>query len=382
MRLTYAWPRAPLLAGLALLTACSGRSTSTAAEPLPQWEIIPELSIGGADQGPTSFSDIRGLTVDDAGRIAVLDFAMQQIQMFDSTGAHLKTIGRSGQGPGEFGGANGLQRAPDGTLWVNDPLNHRIDRFDAEGGVLPEITLPFFGYGYIWDAWFEADSSLYEAIYVRVDTTTVQRYRRISLDLSRIDTLDIEACIGLRGGPPRETAFRFGAPGRQSFMGIPFVPMGMRRFDRHGHAWCGQSDAYQLTRVGISGGDTVRVTGARTPLPVTAAERDSVIGEIREFMKKIRVTEDPDFSRIPTVKPLLKTILVDDAQRLWVQPVSADSGAWYDVYGPDGRAVATVRSPLGFSPYQPVVFKGDRVWFVASDADGVPKVVRGRVKRG
>jgi hypothetical protein len=64
--------------------------------------------IGSVDSGPASFGDIRGYAVNDRGWVFVLDYSTQDVRVFDSPGAFLKTVGRMGSGPGEFRNANGI----------------------------------------------------------------------------------------------------------------------------------------------------------------------------------------------------------------------------------------------------------------------------------
>jgi hypothetical protein len=72
------------------------------------WRIgeEPLLSIGVQDGAQAYlFTAVRGATVLPDGTIAVTDLASYNVRLFDSSGAHLRTIGRQGQGPGEFPGS-------------------------------------------------------------------------------------------------------------------------------------------------------------------------------------------------------------------------------------------------------------------------------------
>jgi len=60
--------------------------------PTPVLELKEELSLGGAEaQGDYAFGQIRGLTVDDAGAIYVLDYKDSHVKVFDAEG---RLIGR------------------------------------------------------------------------------------------------------------------------------------------------------------------------------------------------------------------------------------------------------------------------------------------------
>ncbi len=71
------------------------------------WRIGPEplLRIGEQDGAQAYlFHAVQGSTVLPDGTIAVTDGASYNVRLFDSSGAHLRTIGRLGQGPEEFPG--------------------------------------------------------------------------------------------------------------------------------------------------------------------------------------------------------------------------------------------------------------------------------------
>jgi hypothetical protein len=379
MRLTLAARALPCAAALLVLACRSG--TVNQAEPARMWEITPELTIGGGESGPTVFSDIRGLAVDDQGRILVLEFAEQEVRMFDSTGAYLKTFGRRGKGPGELQNANGLLRAPDGSYWLNDPHNNRLTVFDAEGQLVRSVSITINSYGGVWDAWFESDGALLETIYDRIDTARVERLRRYRNDGSTIDTLPgTLPCDGLI--PRRTRADNYVIEYKQGMtvMQVPFMAMGTRTFDRQGGAWCGVTSAYTLTRVGITAGDTVRLVGTRPALPVSQIDRDSAVNRIKAQVKELGAN-DPDYARIPALKPIIRRVVIDDSGRPWINPTIDDTTQVWDVFGTDGKQVAVARSVLEISRWQPVVFKGNRIYAITRDSNDVQTVFRGRITR-
>ena len=83
--------------------------------------LVPEVTIGRLD-GPDEylFGSIYALTVDDDGRVYVLDGQAQHIRVFDSEGTYLETVTRRGQGPGELRNAMSVAVLPDGRIIAHD----------------------------------------------------------------------------------------------------------------------------------------------------------------------------------------------------------------------------------------------------------------------
>ncbi|HWA15036.1 MAG TPA: 6-bladed beta-propeller [Gemmatimonadales bacterium] len=375
MRLT----QLALTSAALVLAGCGSDHTSPGSKALPGYDLVLLHTLGGAEEGPDALSDIRGIVVDGQGRILVLDYATQQVEMFDSTGAHLRTIGRKGGGPGEMARANGLVRAPDGSLWINDPGNNRFTVFDAEGAYLRSIPLNITSFGFIWDAWFDADSALYEPIRVRQDTTWTERLRRFRNGGTTVDTLPI-TCEGMIPRRTREDNFIFEYKEGMTVMPIPFAPAGMRLFDRQGHAWCGMSSRYHLRRVSIFGGDTLELRGTRQPQPVTPTDLDSVKARIRQSISTFH-GQDPDWARIPSAKPVIGRAVADDSGRIWINPITADSNQIWEIFSPAGVPLATVHSPVVLSRWHPMVLRGEQVVGVTRDSDEVLVIVSGRLQR-
>lgn len=361
-----------LAAACLLLTACAKDRDSGDA---PTWTLQETLRIGEGDEGPTSFSWVKGIAEGTDGRIYIYEHSTQDIRVFDRSGAHLKTIGRKGAGPGELANAEGIVFAGDGALWVRDDANGRFTRFDADGNILDAWSMSF-----CWSQGTWAPLVTTERI---VDHDCVPRqgggYRVVGYrtDRSGVDSLAMEAACGdpkLNEAATWITRFERGMSYRQ----IPYAPRAMRTFDVTGATWCAPNTAnYELLRI-TPAGDTVRVVRAIPPQPVTAAERDSVIAEIES-----RGPTGVDFSRIPATKPAIHRMTVDDQNRLWVRRDRDGGGVLFDVVRPDGTHEATVAlNGLRTTAWSPFVVRGDVVLLVVVGEDDVPQVGRFVIDRG
>lgn len=115
-------------------------------EEIPEKEVRLELAwvIGSGDEGgdfyqPTYF------TLDNQGKIYVLDAGNSQIKCFSPAGKLLFAFGRFGQGPGEFSkNAAKLKYLEDGRLYLIDNHQRRIIIFSPEGRPQKVFKLKFF----------------------------------------------------------------------------------------------------------------------------------------------------------------------------------------------------------------------------------------------
>lgn len=119
-------------AGVALVTI------TTTDRPL-SWTLAEVFRLGGADEGPGSFSAAYPSTVgtDAQGRVYVLDSEQFRVEVFDREGRHLRFLGRKGGGPGELDFPSFLTVEPDGVIGVHDIAKRAIVRWSADGELLP-----------------------------------------------------------------------------------------------------------------------------------------------------------------------------------------------------------------------------------------------------
>ncbi len=147
-------------------------------------------------------------------------------------------------------------------------------------------------------------------------------------DRSGVDSLGVTAACGTRDMYDAGTWITRTETG-VSFRQVPWASRPASTYDATGATWCALSTArYDLLRIAPSG-DTVRVTRDIAPMPVSAAERDSAIAEIES-----RGPTGLDFSRIPSTKPAIHRLTVDDQNRLWVRRDRAEGGIVFDIIEP------------------------------------------------
>lgn len=353
----------------AILIAAPGSASAQAT-------VSEVLRIGG-DDGPYLFADIRGVAPGANGSVLVLEFRSQEIRLFDSQGKFVKLVARRGKGPGEISNANGLVAAPNGEIWVNDPASARFSVFSPEGSFLRQHTLPINGFGYIWNGMIDTAGIVYDPVFVPSESG--RKFRRFRASGRVIDTIPARTCEPRAVGDA--PSFRARGKSHSGGMTIPFLPTPVLTWDRRGYSWCSSRDRYEVLQIRAVQGDTVRrVTLEAGTIPVSKPERDSAIARVRAFFKEMGAPE-PDYGRIPNVKPAIETIDVDDRGRLWVRRSTSDSRrTTFDVWEERATRPNTVIAPWRLSPYFPPVFRGDTLLTVALDEDDVPSVVRGVVR--
>lgn len=335
------------------------------------WRAVEELRIGAADGGgPDVFAMPAALEVDAHGRLYVLDAQAGQLRVFGPDGRHVRSMGGQGAGPGEMAQPVGMALAPDGGVWVVDPGNARFTVFDTAGGYRETVPRPNAYASYPWPGRFDRHGRLWDVgrgaggpggppVLLRTDPAS-----------GRTEPFPLPAF------EPRQFVSRRG--GITNSAPVPFSPRLAWALDAEGRVWSGVTDAYRL-RLHQPGGDTLRVVErAAAPVPVSAAERDSVPLRLKWFTDQ---GGQVDLAEVPRAKPAYLSIRVDDRGWLWLRPsLPAGAPAAFDVFEPEGRYQGRVTLPVAHADEMPLVVRGDRIHAVVLNDEGVPQVVRFRIE--
>ena len=360
-------------------------TNTPSADPSPTLMLVEELRVGTLEGGrPESFGALKGLVALPGGGFAVLESQAQEVRVFGADGSHVATHGRSGEGPGEFVDATGLMLDPRGRIWAADPRAGRMSVFDPAEGFLESFRYTYLVRGFIWGGTMTDRGHIlkpsmsgddYSGLMLRVYDSTMTQIDSIFLvEGDEEEDYDPEDSPG---------AFYFETPGGgYGLHGIPYYPGGTSHIDRNGERWTAEvaDPGYRMEK-SVPGGDTTLIiVTARLPVPVTAAERDSVINQVRESLQASGVTTEMDWSRIPEVKPSVETIFTSAEGTLWVGIPNLSGGTDYDVLSSDGSYLGTVTTgTLNVLPWLPPIVVGDTFLAVITDELDVPYVVRARI---
>lgn len=354
---------------LALL-ACTGKTAESASSEDAPVPLSVDLRIGGSDaDAPDAFADIRGLAVDSAGRIYVLEAESHEVRVFDRAGGFITRWGRKGHGPAEFGEnyPAGLRIDAEQHLWVVDQGNGRFTTFSLEGKYLSTVARLFPGsFVSTWEGAVHADGSITDVVNRFAPTPTVMLFHMPAGASVVRDSMLLPVHEG--------EAYEISRPGMSVRAGVPFSPSQMWVLDRSDAVWIGTTDVIALVRLSFTNDTLARIRMAHTPVKVTSEERTAALAGFDWFTKQ-GGTIDP--SRIPDHKPAFSRLAVDDANRLWVQlevEGPADT-AVFAIFDSTGTRVGGAAGSLGRLHGDPLI-QGRHLYAVVADSDGVQSVVR------
>ncbi len=386
----FALPSALCLAGL-LTVGCGDPAPSSVAvtvDTLPSgviqvrnsaeglwggespWQVAVRARIGSIQaEGPEAFSLVMGLAEDALGRVWVVDRQAKEVRVFHADGRHVRTVGRAGGGPGEFGDPASISTGPDGNLWVVDWRYNRISVFDTAGSLVAEHRRPGAGSSWTWRGGFDWEEFFVD-IFLAMGRRGLVRY---DTGMNPVDTL----AVPQTDAEPQFFSVRTATGGRS--MSIPFAPQPAWAFAPGGGFWFTPGTPYRLLRL-TARLDTVRILERPyQPVPVAGEERQRAEERIRDFFREAPV----DLGRIPSEKPAVTWVAVDDFGYLWVRPSlppEASAGT-LDVFDPEGRYLGPLVLPVEVTG-DPIRITADRIYAVHRSELDVPSVVILDLDRG
>jgi hypothetical protein len=341
------------------------------------WRVRQDLRIGTPGVGQQAFTHVVALEVDRWGRMYVLERDAQEIRVFDSTGVFVRTIGRRGKGPGEFTLANGLAWSPAGQLWVVDQRNERFTLFDTAGRVLDMRPRRLGFSGWRWEGAADSTGRLFENQFGRGNRVT-QILLRFDLSSERVDTFP----LGWLEAPIIKSTLSNGGYGGGP---LPFSPKVVWRVDPPGRLWLAVTNQYRIVQRALRG-DTLRIV--ERVVPPVALSRMEIDSAVAAWVTALAgpagntgIRSQVEGAPFPKTKPALSAFFIDDFGRLWVQPYVAarEPANVFDVFDREGRFLGRLGLPFPVLPYSPTVFRGDRLYTVTEDAEGIPYVVRAKI---
>lgn len=343
------------------------------------WRVTRTLRLGTVEGvGPAAFGRIESVAVGEDGAIYILDGQANEIREFDSTGRWVRTFGRSGHGPGEFANPNGMAWGPHGNLWVMDPAAKRLTVFDTSGAFAASYLVASGGYvAYPWRGTIEAGGQLVDVGMRFGPTSGTPVLVAFDSSYAASDTFPLPAFA-----TPRFTVRRQVAGGTSVMASeVPFAPALEWRLDRHEHLWFTITGSYRLFERTLPG-DTLLVFDKPFDAPsVSREERAQNVATVRKWAGA--GARHLDFSRIPAIKPAIRTFVIDADGDAWIVPSEAAGTTAYraDVFDSSGRYLGPVALPGVLPQYPRPVITHAAVYAVQTDSLGVNYVERWTIER-
>ena len=349
---------------------------------------VEELRIGTVEgDGATSFGLIRSIAVLQDGRVAVADGQAEEVRLFDREGRHVRTMGGAGAGPGELQGLQGVYVDHQGLLRVPESRNARLSIFDPDSGFVDSYPLQLYttrGMG----PWMAAVDSVGRTFVASSGPFGVGRYwnmlRIYDATMTQLDSVPYHDYTDeIMRDYPGVWRIPLGNRGFATVM-VPFYAQEQQALSPTGEFWSSAGGQRELSIARWTPpGDTALVfQSGRRPSPLTAAERDSAIADISTRLgEQIPNLPELDASRIPSIKPPLFGLSLDDRGRVWVRITQPGiSTTTYDVFNGDGTHAETVDLPFGIDGWIPPLVRGDTLWAVVTDETEVQYVVKAQLR--
>jgi hypothetical protein len=310
--------------------------------------IKKELVIGkkqGRDE--YLFSNIKGIAVDDTGKIFVLDSKRILIRVFDKSGNHLRTIGKKGQGPGELQTPQHIFTTHQGEIMIEDHSPRQFVFYTLDGQFLRNVS---FARVFIFTTGIDSDGNLIGIVQTPGPKGSVQVLKRYSPELEYLHTLG----YSLEGDRSTYNYFR------------PWLRWSVYKGN---HIIFSFSEKYELLIYDEKGKLSKKITKKYTPVKISDEELD-------QMRKVVRLPSHIQLI-VPKHHTAFQRFTVDEKNRIFVQTrekTKDGKAIYYDVFNPEGICIAKI--PLDVVPR---VWKDNKMYTIEEDKHGYQYVTRYKV---
>jgi DNA-binding beta-propeller fold protein YncE len=373
MNMTMARVGAALLA-VSSITACGAHERGGRADDgVARWTLQRVATIDPDSAGLNA--SIRSIAADGDGNVYVAGYGAGGIYVFDSTGRSVRVLGRAGSGPGEFKNRYSLAWAGD-TLAVYDPENGRVELVDRMGNwVASEPSLRITG-GSDVRLYQSGRRAFFRPSYQKVAGSDGIRSTLIRSGLGVApDTLILPED---NAGQPFTLICR--SDKGIGFESSRYAPQSRTAVSPDGDLITWRTDQYRLTFTRNDSQAFRVISYDQLPIPLTDSMWALDLADYEKWRKQWSGADcDAGSLRKPETVWLLNAVEFDDQRRVWVEGMQHDS-MMLAVYDTAGRQIASMPAPERDLDV-PYVVRGDRLYEVEVDEDGLQKVVVYRFAR-
>lgn len=319
------------------------------------------------------FGSTSELDVTSDGYMVVADRSATKIKVLRPDGSLVDTLGREGQGPGEFDRLRSAQVARGDSVYAFDLQQSRVTVFSPGPAheVARTLTIPreqgwILGV-MVFDGYLVGDFNARSEPKDGVSAGPPQPLRVVSESGIPGDTIlmsrQSRVAIATRDG-----GFRI--------HGLPFARRTLVETAPDGRVYTGWTDSLRISACGRDGRSETVADIPVELVPVTEAERDSVLNDIDHNGIRADVQ-----SAMPNTKPPFTDLVVADDGRLWVQRPAddpdAETVAWW-MLDPETKTIREVHLPPEVNVE--VVQEG-KAYGTTTTETGAPAVVRYTIQR-
>ena len=354
------------------------------ATPGTRWRLVESLRIGTATEGgPDAFGNATSVTLDEMGRLWIVDYQANEVRVFDGDGRFVRTIGGRGEGPAEFIGIGRVRHGPNGEMWVADNRLKRDEIFDTAGtriGGQRWVTRLGGGWRsglFLAYDWIEDSDRYVYRVYRRGATGRLEPDGRV---------------FELPEEPPDPPMIEFTQGGTTLSSSAPFSPQHWWIFGPNLDIWWSDGydlgGRYELRQIDLESGKTLRtVLRQYEPVAISEAVRVAAVEAQLESVRhdhNLPGAQRPSpeaMDAVPRVYPPFERFYRSRDGTLWVRRSLGDGVAGFDVFDEEGRYLGQPEMPAGLANMSVQVITGDRMYVIDSDEMGVDYVVRLEIVR-
>lgn len=320
------------------------------------WSVdsLPTLELGQVDgDGPSTFSQIGGVTIVPDGHLVVVDRQSSELRWFDERGRHRFSIGGRGQGPGEYFDPRLLpQVAGDSLLVFDTRLNARRITWVALDGSGVRVKGPQAGPPELLAG--SPTVAMGSRVLFRSARLQCERGEpcRVPLALRLVDFDSAESQT------LAELELRFliyEAPGQApALTENPFNPIGIAAAGPQGLI-VGSGPPFEV-RTFDESGRLAKISRVDTPpRPVDQAALDRARSALVDLGVSPRSAEDIHSAMdMPESLPAFQSLRVDALGWLWAEifRVSPDEDHTWLLFDPEGRARGVIELPTDLEVHE------------------------------
>lgn len=332
---------------LALLSLSS--AASPAQDKFARETVVAKITLE-IDGGSGPLFRVSSIAIDTDGTVYVAERADHRVRRFRRDGAELATVASGGSGPGEVRAPCCLAITADGFLVIRDNGNGRFVLTRVRGGRDSVLTLPQqLGVGNAEIRTYVSGARFADAGWINWDPRRSPGEYRIAwrstggvagaVTSTSLPTWDSTTSYSRAYGRNGTNGERFAYPlfGRRT----------LRAIDADGRFASANSDRYVIELHSADGRLITRIDRSdERGAPLTPAERDSSLQQIKWDARRLGVSEGSIPWSVPQRKPPLSHVEFDDDGNLWVEhQVAGGANNFADVFDRNGRYVRSVSWP-------------------------------------